>query len=265
MNQLIYHYCSKEIFNKIIQSKEIWLSDISKMNDENEYKAGYQIIKDILKEKSLKQNIVTEMSDDNLNKSFQVLIGCFSRNDDMLSQWKAYADDGQGLSIGFNKETIMMHNLFNRFIENNMQPISNKVQFLDVNYNIEKFKKIVANTIDRFSQSTSPIWEKLLARELMMISISYKDLFFKEEDEVRAIITIENNIESKFNVESRETSYGKSNYHKLNTSYSDSSAIEKVTIGPKCDLSEEEVKQFLKKNNVNNIEVNTSEGYGKYR
>lgn len=31
---------------------------------------------------------------------------CLSEKPDLLSQWRGYADDGQGLSIGFNKRII---------------------------------------------------------------------------------------------------------------------------------------------------------------
>ena len=34
------------------------------------------------------------------------LIGCFSKNGDLLSQWRAYAEDGKGFSIGFDSNYI---------------------------------------------------------------------------------------------------------------------------------------------------------------
>lgn len=33
-------------------------------------------------------------------------ITCFSRNGDLLSQWRAYGDDGKAVSIGFNSKLI---------------------------------------------------------------------------------------------------------------------------------------------------------------
>ena len=33
-------------------------------------------------------------------------ITCFSRNGDLLSQWRAYGDDGRGVSIGFNSKLL---------------------------------------------------------------------------------------------------------------------------------------------------------------
>ncbi|HEY8660108.1 MAG TPA: DUF2971 domain-containing protein [Hanamia sp.] len=34
------------------------------------------------------------------------LIGCFSKNGDLLSQWRAYAEDDKGFSIGFDSNYI---------------------------------------------------------------------------------------------------------------------------------------------------------------
>lgn len=34
------------------------------------------------------------------------LISCFSKNGDLLSQWRAYAEDGKGFSIGFDSNYI---------------------------------------------------------------------------------------------------------------------------------------------------------------
>ena len=36
----------------------------------------------------------------------KIFIGCFSDNPDQLSQWRGYGDDGQGVSIGFNRKYL---------------------------------------------------------------------------------------------------------------------------------------------------------------
>lgn len=132
---MIYHYCNESVFKKIIETQEIWLSDITKMNDEDEYRSGYEIIREELNGFGLENHdIINEMSDSNLNQAFNILVGCFSSNGDLKSQWSEYADQGKGVSIGFNADKIKQHNLFNRFIENGFQPISSTVDFIKVNY-----------------------------------------------------------------------------------------------------------------------------------
>ena len=86
---MIFHYCDKNAFESIIEKKIIWLSDITKMNDESEYKSGFDIIRNIInKHSEIDDPVVTEMSEKNLNLTFQVLIACFSHKGDMLSQWR---------------------------------------------------------------------------------------------------------------------------------------------------------------------------------
>lgn len=39
MNEVVYHYCSVDTFFNIIKNSSIWLSDIAKSNDYQEYAA----------------------------------------------------------------------------------------------------------------------------------------------------------------------------------------------------------------------------------
>lgn len=36
----------------------------------------------------------------------QIYLACFSANGDLLSQWRAYADDGRGVALGFNADRL---------------------------------------------------------------------------------------------------------------------------------------------------------------
>jgi hypothetical protein len=84
--------------------------------------------------------------------------------------------------------------------------------------------------------SQSTIKWKLLSRTLMYLSISYKDSFFSEENETRAVVSLEHNRDEKYQIEQRETNYGKANFHRLKTSYEKFQSIEEVIIGPKRRL-----------------------------
>lgn len=263
---MIYHYCSVPVMEKIIATKEVWMSDITKMNDEGEYKSGYSIIQEILSEFDLEHHdIVNEMSSDKLNETFQILIGCFSKNGDLKSQWLEYADQAKGVSIGFDERDIKQFNLFNRYIENDCEPITNSVDFIPVNYDEVKFRESARNIINRYIQSRSIIKWQLLARHLMYLSISYKDSFFKEEDEIRAVITLESRFNEKYLLEKRDTKLGETNYHRLNTSYEKFSSIKKIIIGPKCTLTINDVQEHLEKYNLAGVQVINSIATGKYR
>lgn len=263
---MIYHYCNRIVFESILETKEIWLSDITKMNDESEYKSGYEIIREVLSEFGLKDHdIASEMSDENLNQTFQILIGCFSRNGDLKSQWHEYADQGTGVSIGFDAEKIKEYNLFNRFIENNFEPISSTVNFFNVNYDEKLLRRYAQAIIKKNINSQSPIKWTLLSRTLMFLSTSYKDSFFSEENETRAVIALESTINDKYKVEQRETKHGKANFHRLKTSYQQLQSIEEVIIGPKSTMSVNDVNSMLLNAGIEGALVRQSAATGRYR
>lgn len=47
--KVLYHYCSLPTFQKIIEGRSIWLSDISKSNDSMELVWVYKELKNIVK------------------------------------------------------------------------------------------------------------------------------------------------------------------------------------------------------------------------
>lgn len=47
----IYHYCSTETFLRILESKEIWLSDIRHMNDAKEGLWAYELVDGFINER----------------------------------------------------------------------------------------------------------------------------------------------------------------------------------------------------------------------
>lgn len=263
---MIYHYCTDTVFSKIIESKHIWLSDVTKMNDRGEYKSGFSIIEETLKDyPDIDQEAVTEMSPNNINETFKILISCFSKNGDIRSQWIAYANDGAGLSIGFNQELITQNNQFNRYLEH-LAPISNKINFIDVIYDEELLKTYAKAIINKCINSKSPIKLKILSRELMYLAIKYKDKFFEEEQEVRGFISVKNNIKGdNFDINQRDGIYGSTLYHSLNTSFEKIHSIEEVIIGPKNNSSIDEIKNRLSNYGLDSVHVRYSDGRGKYR
>lgn len=236
------------------------------MNDAGEYKNGFQIIQDVLSEYSdVDDSVATLMSPENLNSTFRVLIACFSIDGDVRSQWIAYADDGQGFSIGFDSDLIERNNMFNRYLEK-MQPISSMIKFIGVNYDRKIFEQEVRRMIESCKDSKSPIKFKLLARLLMQLAIRYKDKFFEEEREIRGFIAPENEIVTDdFYIECRSNGYGEVYFHQLNTSYKNFNAIKEIIIGPKNPLKIDEIKTNLINVGLRDVAINYSRGREKYR
>lgn len=140
--EIVYHYCSLEGFLSIIQNASLWMSDISKSND---------CLESIYIRNKIKNRIKCELGGDSENfhaweRGYRIsgepgdstirYVACFSEKEDCLSQWRGYADDGKGISIGFCKKKLeslhekMHHQLsFSKVIydENQQEKYVNKV------------------------------------------------------------------------------------------------------------------------------------------
>lgn len=113
-----YYYCSLETFLSILKNRKIYLSDPLKMNDKLEIKWYLKKLIDKTNDKfksffeALKLRSGLDFSIDDLLNILDskgqrsVYISCFSKKPDLLSQWRAYADDGNGVSIGFDLDKI---------------------------------------------------------------------------------------------------------------------------------------------------------------
>lgn len=196
--EIVYHYCNLNTFMSIIENKEIWCSDISKMNDfseerylefflrvcrkriHNELMKNEQYLKKIklrdeiesmekakvfletptekkileeklnLKRKKLskikfnksikKINLMKKIQKKIIingilkNKEFDInrYICCFSKEGDILSQWRAYANDGRGISIGFNLKKL--EQLIEKINEDSPKDKVLKAHFFPVEY-----------------------------------------------------------------------------------------------------------------------------------
>ncbi|GGD89958.1 DUF2971 domain-containing protein [Paenibacillus nasutitermitis] len=110
MRDIVYHYCSVDTFFSIIHNSTLRLSDINKVNDYSERKWILEKIFTELKKTSVQNensNIFFEKLWDALvSYESDTFIACFSEEADLLSQWRGYAQDGTGLSIGYSKKVL---------------------------------------------------------------------------------------------------------------------------------------------------------------
>lgn len=122
----LYHYCSNNTFYKIINTKELWMTDISRSNDYDEMKLFipgiYWEIEDLYREcpfsfkykNGTRLNALRQLLHEadnwlmtrNRNGFLTSYVVCFSKEKDLLSQWRGYADNARGCSIGFSLDEL---------------------------------------------------------------------------------------------------------------------------------------------------------------
>ncbi len=105
---ILYHYCSNESFYLIVSSKSIHMSSLSLSNDKKEGKLVTEVFMSIVNEND-NNNIYKRQLKDKLLALEQIVDGvgfCLSEEGDLLSQWRGYADDASGVSIGFSRKNL---------------------------------------------------------------------------------------------------------------------------------------------------------------
>lgn len=125
-DKLIFHYCDNQKMANILASKTLRMSDITKSNDYGEVKLFFPGILDALQDKYSNRLFSLVYKGEKDEKAFDRLLQeeydmlkyefskggvtnfvvCFCEEGDMLSQWRGYANDGKGCSLGFSIDEL---------------------------------------------------------------------------------------------------------------------------------------------------------------
>ena len=266
MGKIIYHYCNVESFSAIIQNKILWLSSVYNLNDYKEIHWIKDKLSNKLKNSITKNNFLLYKAFEELySKQLpNVYIGSFSKGSDLLSQWRAYANDGFGVAIGFNEDYFKKNKLIHTSevlydekeqedtIDLLLQPLGELDIKIDINS--EYFKDVCSSIIV----------------ELNNLSARSKNELFKEEQEVRLIhnpIIIDDKENQQFifknNISPMKFRAVCGNlipYFELDIDINskDSNSIVEIIKGPKNKFIDEEVKIFLAQNGFYNVDVKSS-------
>lgn len=273
---LVYHYTTLDTFFKILESKAIWASDLSKMNDPQEFIMGIELIREIFQDKS------PELLDwFDRNQMFgldaeRLLLGCsFSEKTDDLSQWRAYGDDGQGVVIGIDKSVLHSNNTFTiPSFEPENERTASFVHFHKVIYSKKKFQNSVKELLNNSGDFINDRLEDFkLSIAISRLACSFKSDFYQNEQEIKAIIEYSKNPSlyleedyiknQSFKLKFRVSQFGLVPYCRVNLGDTDASSIKTVNLGPKCNISQRDLEFMLLATGYKDVVVTNSDG--KYR
>ena len=256
---IIYHYTDLSGLKGIIENKKLWLSLAYHMNDHQEvhwarnkfYKLANQISDDTALEK-LKR--FSQLANINRHDPY---ICSFSKNGDLLSQWRAYASDGNGVAIGFNSDYFGFTSEF----PTTSAVLSHSIALLDVVYDENSQDTEIKSLIEQITsfEPTANFDEDnfhiLLVNALNKLCYIFKNPAFQEEQEARIIHTPliasdannSNHIMGGVSDIHYRVSQNKlTPYFELGFSPTKSQqAIEEIIIGPKTAISDYEMGMFL--------------------
>lgn len=110
---IAYHYCGADTFLKILSTRTLWATHFEYLNDAGEIRRGIEVAKVETKalldgaKAYLRRHYFDQVLEQLGEKvSRQIFLVCFSEVGDLLSQWRAYADDARGFAIGFDFQRL---------------------------------------------------------------------------------------------------------------------------------------------------------------
>jgi hypothetical protein len=111
----LWHYTSYDAFMNICTSKEIWATDYRFLNDREEFNHAKKIAQKLVDEvpqfsgasfpaqDMLRQGLNVALNTGSLREDrLRIMVASFSENGDQLSQWRGYAGNSTGVSIGLD-------------------------------------------------------------------------------------------------------------------------------------------------------------------
>lgn len=198
-NEYLYHYTTSNGLLKILKSKNIWCSHTQYLNDNSEITYALDIINEVILEYSencksdLFKNIL-QNNLENIHLQYDSYITSLTEEGNLLSQWRAYGEGGNGYSIGFSLPEIT-----------NLRTINDtktEVVIRKVEYEIAMQKQIIVDLLDivfsnfkNFIESGEDIEENEIIFQfsnhiswyLADIMLWFKHPAFSEEKEWRLI------------------------------------------------------------------------------
>lgn len=304
----------------IVQNKTLRLSDLNKTNDYMERRWANKFIIDALKEKlheyDIKMNLEEDYwYDEKSNSHLQyyknqverilyadnpVLITCFSEKKDILSQWRAYGQDGTGVAIGFNYRIISrLDKERDLFVEkvtykeiNQKQKLGQLVEDV-INYIKEMYNNDLVRISDDFNEYFKEEFDsfcEVFDNYIGPISCTIKNPAFAEEKEVRIIYDPKlHNRDILGDIELDEAQQYFKNIKEINDyiikplkfNYKDNqlvafcdldfsklvkkNIVSEVIIGPKSKLKENDIYYFLLANGFDANNINIEKSQATYR
>jgi len=261
---LLYHYCSFEKFESIIESKTLWLTQIVKSNDKEEVSRTFKIIWDSI-QKDLEKGLVDMQNSADIIKilSSQMEVElhsslkgdetpygvCLSINGDLAQNWNEYGDMSRGIAIGFSSElfTGIAHSMPHPSVN-----LEHSIGWNQVYYDRDDLtQKFISIFIDTLRSDTTALGWLTVRTTLKHYSAFIKNPTFKDEREVRVIYYpckehSQNSISEVSNIIEEPLLHCTLPWLKSDGMC----ALKEIIIGTNCEYTSEDISNLLHKNGV---------------
>ena len=185
------HYTSPAGFRKIIETRQIWCTDIRDVNDPREGDHGQDVVRSVVRRKSVPKEFADKVirSSDlfGLKRNWTIYVACFCSAGEQARMWEDYACQCTGSAIEFNygalhtgaregEKYALLPVLYDRSIQERHVEAS-------VDYAIQLGREMNLPRSDR-----REFWFSEVAHALMLCAVRFKDPSWCQEHERRIVV-----------------------------------------------------------------------------
>jgi hypothetical protein len=193
LQSVIYHYTDLDGLIGIFERRELWAHHNQFMNDPDEFRYTYRLAHEWMKanypiDVQTEQERLRAFLDAPFHGSpGQDFLACFSNRRDDLSQWCAYAANGEGYSIGFAVDSLI-----HCAEPQGSLPIAVPViyELAEQQTILDRVLRPICEAVDtnlRTPETEAVRLQRRLNAVLFLLGIQFKHRSFAAEDEVRLI------------------------------------------------------------------------------
>lgn len=260
--ELLYHYCSPSTLLAVVQNRTLRLSSVASMNDSQELQWGLRLIATCAQNRwaDETQEMFSELMETFTNR-VGFLASCFSTEWDMLSQWRAYADDGRGFAIGF--DPVELASIPSRIIKVCYERGTQERLLSEALSSV-----LIEEGVEVSDEEGQSRINDLI--ELLFDLIGFKNPAFREEQEVRLVKLLYHSVvdDSLILPEADAAGTLKIQFQMRGSRPSPfidvplpgaSAGIREIVIGPRAEVAEREVQLMLGTLGIRGIALRRSE------
>ncbi|MCG9026741.1 DUF2971 domain-containing protein [Laribacter hongkongensis] len=260
---VLYHYTDINALISIIQNKKIWLSSARNLNDKKEIDWSLDILVSYCKKLLLDERITQDnkMLLEGLisHQQPKPYICSMSERPDVLSQWRAYGDDGVGVSIGFNSKVLPDIGFYGES-NRGFSPLDLHKVIYDYRIQLETMSSFVHFLMDSVGEDNV-----FLKDAIHFVASAFKNDAFCEEREYRIVYNPALVKHGKCIDQDKisEIKFRKSNsrlvsYYEYDIFSDNHDHIKEIWFGPKCEIDEADLRLLLEHNGLSNVEIKRS-------
>ena len=254
---IIYHYTNDVGLRGILETGQLWLTDIFNLNDPSELNHGFTRAIEVLnrlvanrssESKEFARRLTYLAEQKGIQDSAHFFVCSFSSCGDDLGQWRAYADNGRGYAVGFDAAALELG-----FVKGETAIANSDASYaatFPITYKDAELAKIHQNIIEKMLGLISmPHGRNLQDGEIesyirdlsvsVMVHTMHAALFFKHEaynnEKEHRFLEMYSAVAPPSNMKLRSRPYSLIKYKEFDWRSVASKALRQIVVGPAAD------------------------------